>query len=632
MVGKILQERYEIIKAIGLGGMAEVYLAKDLLLDRFVAVKVLRTQYIDNEILLEQFKSEARSAARLIHPSIVNVFDVCEEDNLNYIVMEYVEGLTLKSLEERNDKIAPYVALDIASQLASALSQAHKRNIIHCDIKPQNILLDENFVPKIVDFGISKIVSRETMAFTSSVVGSVHYISPEQAEGRPLTSQSDIYSLGIVLYEMLTGTVPFDGTNVVAVAKMQVERKPAPLSDYLENIPEGLQEIIDKAMAKDLQERYQHVDDMRRDILNVKMKLAAPVAIENLYLANVKEELSNTIINKHDDIEDGATIVVKSPKSVTREIKENNNRKPLMKLAIKFLLMLILVFGIIGAWFWKSTPSVSVPDVTGLTVVDAQKKLEADGFKVELTETVDDKVGAGRVISQNPKNTDRKQGATIKLVISAGIVLADIPKVEGLTLEDATKLLVDKGYEIGNVIKVKVEKTAKNIVVKQLPTADSKAPIGTKVDIEVNDSENAIKIPVLIGNSINDAMAKLKELGFNDVAVVKVKDNRPNDTVISVQPTEGLALDKGDKIVLTISENFNTNTGTSTSGQYVEFIVPGKNDSNNHVKIVVTSNGKRNVILDSNQKGGVRLRRRVDANSSKVEFIVNDNVVEVKQL
>ena len=270
MVGEILNGRYEILKSVGFGGMAEVYLAKDVLLDRKIAVKVLRKKFLDNKNQLEQFKREARSAARLIHPSIVTIYDVCDEGDISYILMEYVEGVSLKAFEEQNGRMDPALAVALTAQLASALDHAHKHNIIHCDIKPQNIVLTEAMVPKIVDFGISRIVSNETMAFTASVVGSVHYFSPEQAQGLAVTAQSDIYSLGIVFYEMLTGKVPFDGNNAVSVARKQVEEQAPPLKAYWPEAPDALQEIIDKALAKNLQDRYATAEDMKNDLMRVK--------------------------------------------------------------------------------------------------------------------------------------------------------------------------------------------------------------------------------------------------------------------------------------------------------------------------------------------------------------------------
>ncbi|MBR2139906.1 MAG: serine/threonine protein kinase, partial [Phascolarctobacterium sp.] len=240
----ILNRRYEILRTIGQGGMAEVFLAHDILLDREVAIKVLRDQFVADKALVEQFRREAKSAAKLKHPYIINVYDVVSEGDKEYIVMEYVEGITLKDYLQDN-KLSVSAVLEIGVRLADALQHAHSKNIIHCDIKPQNILVDKNLNPRIADFGIAKMVSNQTMVYTSTVMGSVHYLSPEQATGRQVTASSDVYSLGVVLFEMLTGKVPFDGETAVAVAMMHAEKQVPPLSDYLADVPEGLQAILD---------------------------------------------------------------------------------------------------------------------------------------------------------------------------------------------------------------------------------------------------------------------------------------------------------------------------------------------------------------------------------------------------
>lgn len=251
----ILNGRYEIIRPIGYGGMAEVFLAHDQLLDRNVAVKMLRDQFLEDNELLEQFRREAKSAARLVHPYIINIYDVVSEGSNQYIVMEYVDGVTLKEYMQEH-KLSLNTVLEIAVRLADALQHAHSHNIIHCDIKPQNILIDKNMNPKIADFGIAKMVTNQTMVYSKSVMGSVHYISPEQACGGKITASSDVYSLGIVLFEMLTGEVPYVGTTAVSVAMMHVEKPVPQLKDYMDNVPEGMQEIMDKALAKRCEDRY----------------------------------------------------------------------------------------------------------------------------------------------------------------------------------------------------------------------------------------------------------------------------------------------------------------------------------------------------------------------------------------
>ena len=334
MVGEILNGRYEILKSVGFGGMAEVYLAKDVLLDRKIAVKVLRKKFLNNKNQLEQFKREARSAARLIHPSIVTIYDVCDEGDISYILMEYVEGVSLKAFEEQNGRMDPALAVALTAQLASALDHAHKHNIIHCDIKPQNIVLTEAMVPKIVDFGISRIVSNETMAFTASVVGSVHYFSPEQAQGLAVTAQSDIYSLGIVFYEMLTGKVPFDGNNAVSVARKQVEEQAPPLKEYWPEAPDVLQEIIDKALAKNLQDRYATAEEMKNDLMRVKnliypSKNNEPFLDQTIPLQSVaatspvKAAAGSSKVRFRSEEDKYQTLIMKLPGFLTREVDDD---------------------------------------------------------------------------------------------------------------------------------------------------------------------------------------------------------------------------------------------------------------------------------------------------------------------
>ena len=339
MVGEILNGRYEILKSVGFGGMAEVYLAKDVLLDRKIAIKVLRKKFLDSKTQLEQFKREARSAARLIHPSIVTIYDVCDEGDISYILMEYVEGVSLKAFEEQNGRMDAALAVALTAQLASALDHAHKHNIIHCDIKPQNIVLTEAMVPKIVDFGISRIVSNETMAFTASVVGSVHYFSPEQAQGLAVTAQSDIYSLGIVFYEMLTGKVPFDGNNAVSVARKQVEEQAPPLKNYWPDAPDALQRIVDKALAKNRQDRYATAEDMKNDLMEVKNRLY-PSKNNEIILTNTiplqaiasNSPVKNAVVpaahsqaKSEGEREKYQTLIMSLPHFLTREVEEDTN-------------------------------------------------------------------------------------------------------------------------------------------------------------------------------------------------------------------------------------------------------------------------------------------------------------------
>ena len=391
----ILNGRYKIIRPIGYGGMAEVFLAHDELLDRNVAVKMLRDQFLADKELLEQFRREAKSAARLVHPYIINIYDVISDETGQYIVMEYVDGVTLKEYMKEHRLPLSFV-LEIAVRLADALQHAHRHNIIHCDIKPQNILLDKNLNPKIADFGIAKMVSNQTMVYTKEVMGSVHYISPEQASGGKITACSDVYSLGVVIFEMLTGQVPYTGGTAVSVAMMHVERQVPRLSDYLEDVPEGMQDIIDRTMAKRCEERYATAGDLRRDLMKLKMRLF-PFSSED-YKHELSETITVPVVSTRDDDND-ATVIMNPVRSGALEktgetsvqadeqetisnpkAGENMSRVKrkwnFTNILILITVAVVLISGIAHFIFGRTREVVEVPNVLNMTVVEAQRAIE----------------------------------------------------------------------------------------------------------------------------------------------------------------------------------------------------------------------------------------------------------------
>ena len=459
----ILNGRYKIIRPVGYGGMAEVFLAHDELLDRNVAIKMLRDQFLSDKELLEQFQREAKSAARLVHPYIINIYDVVSEGSNQYIVMEYVDGVTLKEYMQEH-KLSLNAVLEIGVRLADALQHAHSHRIIHCDIKPQNILLDKNMNPKIADFGIAKMVTNQTMVYSKAVMGSVHYISPEQASGGKITACSDVYSLGIVLFEMLTGQVPYVGTTAVAVAMMHVEKPVPRLADYMENVPEGLQEIMDKALAKRCEDRYENAGQLRRDLLNLKMKLF-PFSNEDY-----TQELGHVqgAVPTSSDVE-GATVIMQPVRrqqtpaeeleatmalpdrlreTVLKEQEQEDVQQPLpettkqdeemkegeqgdmkkkklnyTKLIIYITACVVAISVVAHFLFNRSLAEIAVPDVKNMTVVEAQKLLEEKEFKVELEEKYGDpaQFKPGTVMEQSPKAGEkRKQRSLIILTICKG--------------------------------------------------------------------------------------------------------------------------------------------------------------------------------------------------------------------
>lgn len=647
----ILNNRYEIIRPVGSGGMAEVFLAHDNLLDRNVAVKMLRDQFLADKELLEQFRREAKSAARLIHPYIINIYDVVSEGDIQYIIMEYVDGVTLKEYLKEH-KLPLNAVLEIAVRLADALQHAHSRNIIHCDIKPQNILIDKYLNPKITDFGIAKMISNQTTVYTAAVMGSVHYISPEQAVGGKITASSDVYSLGVVLFEMLTGQVPFTGNTAVSVAMMHAEKPVPSLSDFMDEVPEGLQQIIDKALAKKAEDRYQNADELRRDLLDLKMKLypfssdeykkdMQAVVPENSYSA--AKETAN------DDY--GATMIMKPVRSTVSEFetevqeetrqelpeqeaddmpisraKKTKKKWNFTKILVYMTVAVVALSVIAHFIFNRNREVLPVPDVVNMTVVEAQAALEEKGFEVELEERYGNAVKPGTVMEQSPKAGEkRKQGSTIYLTISKGAELKTVPEIIGMSLSKAENLLKDEGYTIGKITKKFDSSKTVGIVLEQFPKAMDKAPKGSKINLVVNEGEKTV--PNVVGQKLATAKQLLEKEGLVVGSTSYTKNQADKDTVLSTDPVPGSHLSEGAKVNLTLSSG----GSDSMDSVYVDFVVPGTQEQ--HVQIYVTDSRGRRLIYDGSQKGGVRLRQKISASdNAKVQLYCDNKLIEEKTL
>lgn len=559
----ILNRRYEILRTIGQGGMAEVFLAHDILLDREVAIKVLRDQFVADKELVEQFRREAKSAAKLKHPYIINVYDVVSEGDKEYIVMEYVEGITLKDYLQDN-KLSVSAVLEIGVRLADALQHAHSKNIIHCDIKPQNILVDKNLNPRIADFGIAKMVSNQTMVYTSTVMGSVHYLSPEQATGRQVTASSDVYSLGVVLFEMLTGKVPFDGETAVAVAMMHAEKQVPPLSDYLADVPEGLQAILDKALAKNPADRYMNAGSLRRDLLDLKMRLF-PFS-SNDYMKEMTIAIPQNK-NLSETEADGATVIMEPVRTKVEEINEEpigedemarRRKKKKFKLGFNnFMILATIVVVLISVAanfiFGSSRAVVVVPNVVKMTVVEAQNLLEEKKFIVDLEEGFGEDVQPGTVMKQTPAaGEERKEGSKILLIVSKGAELKSVPEVRTMSLEKATRFIEHAGFEVGEVSRKYVRTEIIGTVLSQQPKGASKLPKGSKINLVINEGDKPV--PNLVGKKVKEAEKLLKAAGLRLGEVRYVEDKPAKDTVVSTSPMAGQKIVEFEKVDLTVSD------------------------------------------------------------------------------
>ena len=538
MGATVLGNRYEILRKIGDGGMAFVYQARDKLLNRIVAVKVLRPEFVDDQEFLVKFKREAEAVASLSHPNIVNVYDVGEDGKVHYIVMEYVDGQNLKEIIQDEGRLEEYTALDIAKQIARALSAAHRNGIIHRDIKPHNILISKDGRQvKVADFGIAKAVSSSTMTNMGSVIGSVHYISPEQAKGKHLTSNADLYSLGIVLYEMIIGRVPFSGDSPISIALKHINEDIAFTEEDKINIPNSVRTIISKMTQKEPVNRYQTAEELIEDIEFVERNIDLPYIKDyNNFATTDVDRRDPEIFNgrkpvQYDDYEDDDyydedgddyyedddyyyedediddDYYEEKPKSRKEKKQEKKNKAkkketPRARRRLK-ILAVILIMILIGyaAFFMKyfglglfskdNSENVKVPSVVNMTVEEAQKSLEGTGLRLVVkSEEYSNGVSKDRIITQTPsENTTIKKGDSVSVIVSKGNSKVPVPNVVGLKLSQAEKLLNDNKLILGNV-KYEYNDAEEGTVLSQSLVGGS-SDEGQKVSLVVSKGKKA---------------------------------------------------------------------------------------------------------------------------------------------
>ena len=492
----VLGNRYEIIKKIGDGGMAFVYKAKDILLNRIVAVKVLRPEFVDDDEFLGKFKREAEAVASLSHPNIVNVYDVGEDGKVHYIVMEYIDGQNLKEIIKNEGTLDEYTALDITKQIAMALSAAHKKGIIHRDIKPHNILIsNEGRVVKVADFGIAKAVSNSTMTNIGSIIGSVHYFSPEQAKGKFVSNNADLYSLGIVLYEMIIGKVPFRGDSPISIALQHINDEIEFTSEEQINIPQSVRTIIKKLTEKSSVDRYQSAEEVIEDIEYIEKNIDLDFIKEydnyvtkNIDIKDLNKQI-NIEKNRHDeevvydDEDDDDYYEEEKPKYKKKQKnkKSPNKSRKRLKIALTILILILATQIFIFAKFFLSglgnnEGQISAPDLYNLTLDEAQRSLDKLNLniRVNIEDEYSNEVEKGKIISQQPMSgATLQEGDTVTLVLSKGPMKGYIPNVVGLTLGEAGNILKENKLSLGN-IKYEYSDTYNNgIVISQDPKSGS---------------------------------------------------------------------------------------------------------------------------------------------------------------
>ena len=494
----VLGNRYEIIKKIGDGGMAFVYKAKDILLNRIVAVKVLRPEFVDDDEFLGKFKREAEAVASLSHPNIVNVYDVGEDGKVHYIVMEYIDGQNLKEIIKNEGTLDEYTALDITKQIAMALSAAHKKGIIHRDIKPHNILIsNEGRVVKVADFGIAKAVSNSTMTNIGSIIGSVHYFSPEQAKGKFVSNNADLYSLGIVLYEMIIGKVPFRGDSPISIALQHINDEIEFTSEEQINIPQSVRTIIKKLTEKSSVDRYQSAEEVIEDIEYIEKNIDLDFIKEydnyvtkNIDIKDLNKQI-NIEKNRHDeevvydDEDDDDYYEEEKPKYKKKQKnkKSPNKSRKRLKIALAILILILVTQIFIFAKFFLGGPGnkegqISAPDLYNLTLDEAQRSLDKLNLniRVNIEDEYSNEVEKGKIISQQPMSgATLQEGDTVTLVLSKGPMKGYIPNVVGLTLGEAENILKENKLSLGN-IKYEYSDTYNNgIVIDKDPKSGSES-------------------------------------------------------------------------------------------------------------------------------------------------------------
>lgn len=566
-MSKLLAGRYELIEKIGEGGMAVVYKAKDRLLNRYVAIKILRPEFTQDEQFLDSFKRESQAAAGLQHPNIVSIYDVGRTGNINFIVMELVDGRPLSDFIKENGHLDYKTTIDIAKQVASALAIAHKHQIIHRDVKPHNIMITSDGVAKLTDFGIARAVSNATMvADTSKIIGSVHYFSPEQARGAYVDERSDIYSLGIVMFEMLTGRVPFDGETPVEVALKHInEDVPSP-AKLVPGIPPALDKVVLKATDKYQTERYKSADEMLEALKNVEF--VTQMVGDRVFAGETDNKprrdeslVAPVMSSRREDREQEMVIAPANPRKPKAKPDDKKKKKRAIIIgvaaaAILALFGILYVSGIIGG----GGKEVTVPDVKGMSYSEAKEVLEAKGLKIEKADEpiASQKIEKGKIVSQTPsKNSKVKKGRTVRVILSAGNTELKVPDLKGLSYKEAKTLLSEMGLQISKGDEVDSDSVTEGLIASQYPSAKTKVDKGDIITVNISKGKKDAVIPKLVGTTFtseSDVSDTLSKYGYKLGKVSYEESYETPGTIIKQSPDAGTTAEKKTTVDIVISK------------------------------------------------------------------------------
>lgn len=630
-VGTIIGDRYEILEKVGSGGMADVFRAKCHRLNRFVAIKVLKQEYSEDTKFVTKFRGEAQAVAGMSHPNIVGIYDVGEENGMYYIVMELVDGITLKKYIEQKGKLTVHEAVGIALQIANGLDAAHRNNIIHRDIKPQNILIARDGTAKVTDFGIAKAASSNTI--TANAMGSVHYISPEQARGGYSDEKSDIYSLGVTMYEMISGILPFTGESAVAIALAHIQEDATPLAAMDGTIPKGLSNIVNKCMQKKTELRYATAADL---IADLKTFLREPTGnygvITNLYEDAGTKFMSKTDVETLKKASRNVNPVVSDKETVPNQEDEDSGEvdpkleKALVfgSVAVAIIIGLVIIYMLgrfIGLWGSAATtqpkdddsvvatavPGVSagegyvLPDFANRVKDDVTTELDNEDIKYTIVEEPSDEIEKGSVVRTNPiAGTTVPEGSTIEVVVSSGVEQFGVPDTSGETITDAITKLQEKGFKVKQGADVYSSVEIGKVAYTK-PAAGKKVDKGATITIYPSKGEETkyTTVPNLIGLTKKQAKQSLTQAGLKIGAVTSNYSSLPKNSVCVQSVASGKQVEEGTSIDITLS------LGAVETYRYVGSIAGGianpfeyETDPAATIKIVLTQDGTQTVLKE----------------------------------
>lgn len=638
MIGRILGNRYEIIEKIGGGGMSNVYKAKCNVLNRFVAIKILRDELTQDPEFVDKFKQESLSAASLTHPNIVNIYDTGIEEDIYYIVMEYVKGETLKNYIKRKDRLSEQEAVKISRQVAEALKHAHTNNIVHRDIKPHNILLTEDGTAKVTDFGIARASTSSTINNTSNVIGSVHYFSPEQARGGYVDEKSDIYSLGIVMYEMITGVLPFDADNHISVAMKQIQEKPILPSKKVKsiNITKAYEDIIMKCLEKHQSFRFQNIDELLKklnalngnnELVKTEKEIIDSPTIVIPALTDIEEEnvINIDLIDENSDKAFKSFFNTDEPEEQEEnDIKKHNNNKKITIAAILSALIIAVIGGIIGFKALLYVPEIPVPDLLGRSEEQAEKIIEDLGLVFEVSKReYSDKYSEGQVMEQSVKEGSKvKKNYPVEVVISKGEKEFLVPDLIGKYAIEAGIILKEAGLSEGEATEENSDKYAAGQIIDQYPSANSPAKENDKVNyvVSIGPKITYVKMPNVINLNLEAAKLTITQHGLT----VGEVNTEPSEEIAeglvmrqSITPDQDVEL--GTTIWLTLS------SGKPEGGETVEEPTPETPGEGTFPLAISlpTDKDKVAVVIQRIAQGGREVVFSQEVNTSEGSILVN---------